>query len=153
MHVTSASVVWEGLLDRLVRVIREWAPRGLKTEKEYRDALAEFLRDRADKAHIETEYRHSGTTADIYLRWEGFLKAHEVFIELKFNLRQKSQLDRLIGQLEQLNPARNKVILVLCGETSRTLSSRLRQRYKCYCDDPLDSRMAIVSVATGEKDA
>jgi hypothetical protein len=79
---------------------------------------------------IEPEYRHLGTTTDIYVKEEGFLGSSEVFVELKRNLTSKSQLDRLVGQVEALEPKKNFVIVVLCGETNPTLVVRLRERYE-----------------------
>ena len=102
-----------------------------------------FLREFAPGARIEAEYRHSGTTADIYFKWEGFLSTGEIFIELKRNLRQKPQLDRLIGQLEQLDPGKHKIIVVLCGKTNETLLSRFKKKYRRYWEG-LETQMVIL---------
>jgi hypothetical protein len=95
----------------------------------YRDSLVGHLREKLAKEQIEPEYRHLGTTTDIYVRQAGFFGSSEVFVELKRNLLQKAQYDRLVGQIESLGPKKNPIIVILCGETNPALLSRLRDRY------------------------
>lgn len=85
----------------------------------------------------------ANTTADIWLKWDGLVTSREVFIEIKRNLRQKPQYDRLVGQIEGLRSGENKIVVVLCGGTSETLSSRLRDRYRQFMGDS-DRSMDIV---------
>jgi hypothetical protein len=113
---------------------QEWKPEALPTELKYRDSLTSFLRERLKDAKIETEYRHTGTTIDIYIKKSGFFGSSEVFVELKRNLLHKAQLDRLVGQMESLGPNKNNIIVVLCGETSPALLSRFTE--KCENNPP-----------------
>jgi len=144
-RLNKVNVSWSGLLLKVAEVIRdEWQPGKLSSETKYRDSLAAFLRQSAPDAHIETEYRHAGTTTDVHFKWPGILSSGEVFIELKYNLRQKGQYDRLIGQIEQLNPEKHKLIVVLCGEeVNESLLARLQERYKPH-DIPYPSSPRIV---------
>jgi hypothetical protein len=116
--------------ENVVRLIKEWQPEALPRELRYRDSLAAFLRERLKGAQIEKEYRHVGTTIDIYVKQSGFLGSSEVFVELKRNLLRKTELDRLVGQVESLQPGKNAVIILICGETDPALVARLRQKYK-----------------------
>ena len=132
-------------IDTVVGLIREWEPARLPKELKYRDSLASFLRERLPQAIVEKEYRHSGTTSDLYVECNGFLRTSEVFIELKRNLLQKNQLDRLVGQLESLNPRKHRIIVVLCGETKPELLTRLRLQYANLAEDYFGLKtMAIV---------
>ena len=132
-------------LDTVVNLIHQWQPDRLPKELKYRDSLAEFLRKRLPQAIVEKEYRHSGTTSDLYVECTGFLRSTEVFIELKRNLLQKNQLDRLIGQLESLKPSKHRIIVVLCGETKPELLTRLRLHYAALAEDYFGLKtMAIV---------
>lgn len=115
--------------DNVHKLIKEWRPDALPTELKYRDSLVTFLRERLKDSHLEKEYRHSGTTIDIYVKQSGFWGPSEVFIELKRNLLQKTQLDRLVGQVESLRPGKNALIVVLCGETNPSLEVRFREKY------------------------
>ena len=115
--------------ESVLKSAKQWQPNPLATELKYRDALIAHLRQQLKEATIEPEYRHSGTTTDIYVKRKGFFGFSEVFVELKRNLSSKSQLDRLVGQIESLEPKKNFIIVILCGETNPTLLARLKERY------------------------
>jgi len=116
--------------ESVTKLVREWQPRLLPTELKYRDSLCALLRERLRDAKVETEYRHSGTTIDIYVKLPGFFGPSEVFIELKRNLLHKAQLDRLVGQIESLQPRKNAIVVVLCGEANPALVARFKEKYK-----------------------
>jgi len=116
--------------ESVTKLVREWQPQLLPTELKYRDSLSALLRERLRDAKVETEYRHSGTTIDIYVKLPGFFGSSEVFIELKRNLLHKAQLDRLVGQIESLQPRKNAIVVVLCGEANPALVSRFKEKYK-----------------------
>jgi hypothetical protein len=42
----------------------------------------------------------------------------------------KTQLDRLVGQVESLKPDKNNIVVVLCGDTNPTLISRFKEKYR-----------------------
>jgi hypothetical protein len=131
--ITRLSLAWDGLVANLCRAINRWNPPELGKETEYRDSLAAHLKECAPDARIQIEYRHLGTTTDIYFECDGVFGSHKAFIELKRNLTQKSQLDRLIGQTEHLKPRKNNVIIiVLCGDTAPGILDRLREQYKAH---------------------
>src|SRR6266404_1081585 len=116
--------------DSVLKLAKQWQPQALPTESKYRDSLIAHLREQLRDAKIEPEYRHLGTTTDIYVKQPGFFGSSEVFVELKRNLLQKAQYDRLVGQIESLEPKKNHpIIVVLCGETNPTLLTRLKERY------------------------
>lgn len=116
--------------ESVVKLVNEWQPEALPTELKYRGSLTALLRERLRDSKIETEYRHSGTTIDIYVKHHGFLGSTEVFVELKLNLLQKAQFDRLVGQIESLQPQKNAIIIILCGEKAPALVTRLKEKYK-----------------------
>ena len=116
--------------ENVTKLVREWQPKELPNELKYRDSLLTSLRERLKDAKIEREYRHSGTTTDIYVQQSSFFSGTtEVFVELKRDLNQKAKLDRLIGQIESLQPKRNHIIVVLCGETDPALLTRFKEQY------------------------
>jgi hypothetical protein len=53
------------------KLVKEWQPQVLPTELAYRNSLTSLLRERLPKAKVETEYRHNGTTVDIYAKEPG----------------------------------------------------------------------------------
>jgi hypothetical protein len=116
-------------LENVYKLIKQWQPDDLPAEARYRDSLVEFLKEKLSRATIVKEYRHNGTTTDIYVKRQGILGSSHVFVELKRNLRKKSDLDRLMGQLRYLKPKSNYVIVVLCGDTEPAFVDLLRQEY------------------------
>lgn len=141
----------EGLHRGLVRILKNWRPSAMRTELEYRDALFERLRAALpDNAQIEKEYRHRGTTVDLYIRCnEGFPPTDtEVFFELKRNLTKKSEYDRLVGQIEGLDPRENKIFVVLFGERDPALVRRLKEQYAEFLERELweEPRVTLIEV-------
>jgi hypothetical protein len=108
-------------LESVLKLVQQWEPGVQPTELKYRDSLVAFIRDNLKDSKIETEYRHRGTTVDIYVKKPGFLSSSEVFVELKRDLKQKAQLDRLVGQIASIGPDKSAIIVVLCGETHPAL--------------------------------
>jgi len=129
--------------DSVTKLTEEWPPKALPTELAYRDSLIAFLRERLEPdTKIEPEYRHGGTTTDVYVKQSGFFGESEVFVELKRNLTQKAQLDRLVGQIASLHPDKNNVIVVLCGETNPALLSRFKELFRL--DRVMWSKLTVV---------
>jgi hypothetical protein len=116
-------------IETVNKLIAEWQPAQSANELQYRNSLTALLRERLPKAKIETEYRHNGTTIDIYAKEPGLFGSTEVFVELKRNLLHKAQLDRLVGQIESLQPGKNAILVVLCGDTNPALVTRLKEKY------------------------
>ncbi len=130
--LTKAGIGWSGLMDNLVPVVEEWAPGELSDELKYRNSLADYLRECAPEARIEKEYRDGGTTADLFLKWQGIVQSEEVFFELKYNLSKKAAYDRLIGQVHALDPKKRNILIVLCGKTDPALAGRLKDQLREY---------------------
>jgi hypothetical protein len=135
LTLTKAQVAFGGLPKNVVKLLEAWEPQPQRTELAYRDALAAMLRAACPPdARVEVEYRHGGTTTDVWLRWKGIVSNDEVFFELKRNLTKKTELDRLIGQLVQLDAGKRNIVVVLFGETGPGLLSRLRERCREFSD-------------------
>jgi hypothetical protein len=49
---------------------------------------------------------------------------------LKRNLNSKAEFNRLVGQIIDLRPSENNVIVVLCGDTSAEWLDRLKATFK-----------------------
>lgn len=147
--VEKLEVTWNGLLNVMATRVIDWKPPRLRSELAYRNHLLAMLREiLPPDAQLEKEYRHRGTTIDIWLKWKGVLQSDELSFELKVNLKKKTEFDRLVGQIEGLEPSRNKVLLVLIGETNRDLLGRLEAKYATHIKGDMagDKRMAIVQV-------
>ena len=144
--LTKKDVAISGLLPGLVRLVENWEPGLLETETAYRDSMLKFFRNAVpEDCRVEREYRHGGTTTDIFISWKGLLFSSDVFVEIKRNLQKKARFDRLVGQLEGLEPGKRKILLVLVGNTDEGLLGRLKTRYAEFTSDlPAGEQMAIV---------
>jgi hypothetical protein len=134
-RLTKAEIGFKGLFSSLDKVIKDWHPPLLKNELEYRNALADHLRSALpEDSRVEREFRHQGTTCDIYVLHKGILSSDEVFFEVKRNLRKKPDYDRLVGQIEGLTPRNNKIFVVLVGNTNPELFGRLKDQFRGYLE-------------------
>ncbi len=152
MKVSSSELVWSGLQKALLRALEAWRLAPRRTEQEYRDALFDRLRGvLPNEATVEKEYRHHGTTSDLYVRCkEGIPSSDtEVFFELKLNLKKKSQLDHLVGQIQGHDPENNKVFVVLFGESNPAHVGRLKRQYAEFLEAGLpwvEPQMVLVEI-------
>ena len=147
--IEKLSVTMNGLLPVFTKFVGTWSPPKLKNEIAYRDHLLAYIRESVPpETKVEREFRHRGTTMDIWVGWKGFLATDELAFELKLNLKKKTDFDRLVGQLEGLEPTKNKIILVLVGETDHALLGRLKEKYAIQINPPtaVTATLAITAV-------
>ena len=130
-RLTKLQIGATGFLESISKCVGRWRPGAQSREIAYSRLLAEYLRQSLpEDAHVECEYRHSGETADVYIRYGGMLFDDEVFIEVKRRLVRKAELNRLVGQVRGLDPGKNKILIVLIGTCDVELLGRLRQQFK-----------------------
>lgn len=119
----------------VLETISNWTPKSnYPTEHKYRDDLITFLRKTINSEPLPPQsaiwgIEHSGhhfikkesgrSLADIGID-------DEIGIELKRNLRHKSQINRLVGQVVDYLNGYSYVIIVLCGYTERAAVEVLR---------------------------
>jgi len=119
-----------GLLPVIEKIVCDWKPPKFKSEVSYRDNLLAHLREvLPDDAKVEKEFLHRGTTMDLWIGWKSVLGIDELAFRLKLNLKKKSNFDRLIGQIEGLEPRNNKIMVVLIGDTDQAFLGRVRDKY------------------------
>lgn len=146
--IEKLSVTLNGVLPVFTDFVKTWAPPKLKNEVAYRDHLLAYIRGAVPpETKVEREFRHRGTTMDIWVGWKGFLATDELAFELKLNLKKKTDFDRLIGQIEGLEPTKNKTLLVLVGETDHALFGRIKEKYVQQLQ-PLAGTSATLAIVT-----
>ena len=80
--IDKLTVSWNGLLPVIAKIVTEWKPPKLKSEAGYRDNLLALLRGALpEDAKIEKEFRHRGTTMDLWLGWKGVIENDELAFE------------------------------------------------------------------------
>lgn len=126
---------------------QDWRPDLFNSEREYHDDLEEFLAGTLPgNAILAREYMHAGGRVDLFASLRGLIRLHEIFFELKHDLQSQSDFDRLVGQLERIDPQRRSIILLLCGNTRREFVARLHERYSEFLNPipPLQPSLAII---------
>ena len=128
------------LFDNVLQIIKDWNPKAkYSTESKYRDDLIRCLRknlnhpgncvfdspiwgfDSSGQHLIKKEAGRS--LADIAID-------DEIGIELKLNLKRKSQINRLVGQVVDYLSAYSYVIIVLCGHAEQEAVGVLKHNLK-----------------------
>lgn len=142
-------VWWRGVHETLVIAIQNgWHPGRLENELAYKLDLHAFLREIVPQGVlVEKEYPHAGAHVDVWVKWPGIVFAPtEILIELKVDLQDMPQYDRLVGQLERVGVRDRLVIVVLCGDTDPRFVARLRQAYDdvIHAFPVADSALAII---------
>lgn len=144
--IEKLTVSWNGLLPVMTKLVQDWRPPKLPSEANYRDHLFNVIRESVPAdTKVEKEYRHRGTTMDLWLAWKGITESDEVAFELKVNLKRKIDFDRLVGQIEGMEPKKYKVIVVLIGDTDSALLGRLKEKYGSLLEG-LEQTLSIVLV-------
>ncbi|MCW4016497.1 MAG: hypothetical protein NWF06_09020 [Candidatus Bathyarchaeota archaeon] len=129
----------ETLFNDVLHTVSTWNPKAeYLTERKYRDDLLEFLQEQLNSdstpyssaiwgldplSHHFVKKEAGRSLADIAID-------NEIGIELKRNLKHKSQINRLVGQVVDYLNAYSCVIIVLCGRTEREAVSILKYNLK-----------------------
>lgn len=127
------------LYEDILETISNWNPKSqYSTERKYRDDLITFMRKNLNSEPLPPRsaiwgIEHSGhhfikkeagrSLADIGID-------DEIGIELKRNLKQKSQINRLVGQVVDYLNGYSSVIIVLCGITDHSAVEVLKYNLK-----------------------
>jgi hypothetical protein len=117
----------DSLFYEVLQAINDWNPQNrYSTERKYRDDLLAFLQK---KLNGYGDNVFSSPIWGVDHSGQHFIKKEagrgladigiddEIGIELKLNLKQKSQINRLVGQVVDYLSAYSCVIIVLCGHT------------------------------------
>jgi hypothetical protein len=128
--------VGDRLFEEVIKTINDWTPKAkYSTEKKYRDDLLEFLQKNLNNCE-------SGVTSSPIWGFDPWMHHlikkeagrsladigidDEIGIELKRNLKRKSQINRLVGQIVDYLSGYSYVIIVLCGQTDKKAANILK---------------------------
>lgn len=100
-------------------VLTRWKPPPCTSEREYEVLVYEYLHERFPKEVFHRQYAHAKTRADIYVQ---FRDGAKVVVEVKFDLSERGEYHRLMGQtFEYMFEWKAEVVVVLCGRTDPSL--------------------------------
>ena len=100
--------------DAVAKLVREWSPDECASEKGCEDSLYVFLHDRLDEMQIIRQFGRGRARVDLMV-------AEKVMVELKYTLTSTSEYQRLVGQLVEYKNWHKDILLVLVGDTERSL--------------------------------
>jgi hypothetical protein len=106
-------------------LVRKWKPRDCETEKDYENSLYNYLEKVMKGKEITKQYGVGRSKVDLAV-------GKKVFIELKKDLKNTGQLQRLFGQLELYSKDLGNIMIILCGEIDKNLLKQLRDQGKAY---------------------
>jgi hypothetical protein len=138
--------------DDVVAAIQQWVPGPLFSEARCQDALFRFLKRRFPKKVLTMEERVGPGRADIVVRlkdWTGF--GATVVIELKYGLTTANEYRRLVGQVADYIKEKMEVVVVLCGPTSSTLASRVKDHMRTLAADKVWFKGHVLTKPVAER--
>lgn len=111
----------------ILHAVQQWMPsRRFRSEEGYRNDLVAYLEKEFGAHSVKPEARRR--MVDIEVIGPGLLSfGEDVGIEIKANLQSKSEMNRLIGQLESDTKYFQQVICVLCGDTDPKLGREVAE--------------------------
>ncbi len=124
-----------GLFDETVDLIKRWKPKKrYKKEIEYRDDLMKFLFENLNKSRSG----FFGATEEVIVKKEAnrsfadiAVGDYQIGIELKKDLKRKSDVDRLFGQMDHyIKEYKEGIIVVLVGDVNDMLVPEIKRRLK-----------------------
>jgi hypothetical protein len=128
---------------KIVSAIKSWKPTKQYTkENDYRNDLANHIRNQfnndvfGENIHVSKE---SGRElCDIAINEK------QCGIELKKDLKSKSQIDRLVGQINRYQKEYNTVIVVLVGKTNPDSLDELKIQLKGFGNSMFSETIKII---------
>ncbi|HSA96759.1 MAG TPA: hypothetical protein VLJ16_11965 [Acidobacteriota bacterium] len=105
------------------KAIGAWFPEMCESEADYEDSLYEFLHEHFNDVQITKQYGIGRSRADLNV-------GDRVLIEIKKDLQNKTDYDRLIGQLADYMKWKGATIILLVGRADPNLKKELIQHAK-----------------------
>lgn len=117
------------LSGQVADLIKRWSPNKYSGEAAYQKDLAEFLREELNRGGMFGGHQSRiPVTREKKRSLIDILVDNNIGIELKYNLRSKSAIDRLMGQIGDHLANMQSVIIVLVGNTNSDKLEDLRIR-------------------------
>jgi hypothetical protein len=130
----------------IVNAIHNWKPaKQYSKETEYRDDLAEYLRDTLNYGDALFGSRATVSKEKGKGLCDIAINGNEYGIELKRNFKSNSEVTRVMGQILQYQKEYDHIIIVLCGVTNLDKLDDLKTRISGL-QRPLIGPMQLIKV-------
>ncbi|MGD0590748.1 MAG: hypothetical protein ABSA44_08120 [Bacteroidota bacterium] len=103
------------------QLINDWQPAQCKTEKDYETSLYNFLRSSLPGIVVTPQYAFGRAKTDIAI-------SDKLAIEIKKDLNDTSEFQRLIGQVVQFKDWKGYFLILLTGKTDNNLRDDLQKK-------------------------
>lgn len=122
--------MFSSLFEDTIKKIKKWKPtKKFSKELKYSNDLADFLRDEfnENQSRVSVTKEDGRGLCDIAIN-------KKIGIELKKDLKNKSEIDRLAGQIIDYKKDYEDIIIVLVGDTKRDALEVLKDKIS-YLDE------------------
>ena len=116
--------------DDVVEAVKGWCPGPCLSEARCQASLLRYLQMRFPRSTFSLEYPIGDGRADIFAEFRTRLgPGAKVIVELKYNLNDRNEYLRLLGQLQEyVGMSTAEVVVVLCGETRSEWAEQILAR-------------------------
>ncbi|HSB04087.1 MAG TPA: hypothetical protein VLK23_02755 [Thermodesulfobacteriota bacterium] len=114
------SSFWEEM-DQVERLIRDWNPEGCQTKGDCERSLYKFLKQHLREKEIVKKVMIGKVKVDLAI-------GGAVYIQIRKDLQNQRQLERLISQIDGYSINLKNLILILCGEVDKNLLQQVRKK-------------------------
>jgi len=114
------SSFWDDM-DKVERLIRDWKPEGYRTKGDYEKSLSAWLREHLKEKEIVKKVAIGKMKVDLAI-------GGTIFIQIRKDLQNQGQLERLITQIDGYSKNLKNLILILCGEVDKNLVRQVRRK-------------------------
>jgi hypothetical protein len=114
------SSFWEEM-DQVERLIRGWNPEGHRTKRDCERSLSKYLKEHLRENEIVKKVMIGKVKADPAI-------GEAVVIQIRKDLQNQRQLERLISQIDGYSKHLKNLILILFGEVDKNLLKQVRKK-------------------------
>lgn len=133
--------------DDVAAAIRSWVTGPFLTEARCRDSLAAHLRRCFPKEEIKVEFRTGMQIADIFVDFKDFFRGgNKVVVELKYDLQEMNECNRLVGQIGGYVESGADVVVLLCGRTKSELAQCVASRLNTFTGERFFRKGRVLTV-------
>lgn len=122
--------------DDVAAATKKWVTGPFLSEAQCRDSLAKHLQDCFPRFKVEVEFRVGMQIADIFIDFKNsFGDGARVVVELKYDLQEMNECNRLVGQIGGYVDSGADVVVLLCGETKPELVDCVVKRLATFANE------------------
>lgn len=133
--------------DDVVTAIKSWVTGPFLSEAQCRDSLAKHVQGCFPNYRVEVEFRVGMQIADIFIDFKNwFGDGARVVVELKYDLQEMNECNRLVGQIGGYVDFGADVVVLLCGDTKAELAECVAKRLATFTNEKFFRKGHVLTV-------